>query len=148
MKHEELASDDAAINFDRTKYGVNSSTFASRAWKVTDDQNIANEVEKRTDACWVDWDGRAHQPEADLSYTGKQGRPSSLMSTSLTPKDRHAWKVPNSMREVEPSVNLVLDLDAAKVPNGSFAAKPVQPNPTPSNSTGNTIPQSKEGDPT
>lgn len=147
MKHDELAAEGDAKNFDRSKYGVNSVTFSGRAWKITDDQTCADDVESRTDTWWINWDQRAHQPDADLSYTGKKERPSALISASLTPKDRFAWKVPNSMREVEPNVNLVLDLDAACVPNSTFAAKSNTSASTTTNNAGSADSQIQKGDP-
>ena len=82
-----------------------------------------------------------------MSYTGKKERPSALISASLTPKDRFAWKVPNSMREVEPNVNLVLDLDAACVPNSTFAAKSNTSASTTTNNAGSADSQIQKGDP-
>lgn len=146
LKHNELAADSDAKNFDPTKYGVNGDTFSERAWKITDEKSSRDDVADRTNAYLNDWGQRARQPDADLSYSGKQGRPSALISASQTPKDHNAWIVPNSMREVEPNVNLVLDRDAARVSNNTFEAKPNRADTNPTNNTGISNSHSQQGD--
>lgn len=124
LKHEDLAADGGAQHFDKNKFGIDSNAFSDRAWKVTDDQSTSNEVRDRTEKCLTEWGQRAIETEADLSYTGKTGsRPSALITASQDPQIRYVWKVPNSLREVEPSVNLVLDEDAALVPAGAFSVR-------------------------
>lgn len=92
--------------------------FALRAWKVTQKQETGVDVESRVEDALNEWERYANNPETHLVYLKVRAAENSekLLKTDMLTNTKGHWQVPTSMREVEPSVCLILDNDAIKQP--------------------------------
>lgn len=116
LRNPDLAAEEGAQNFDESANGPRQSaeSFRSRARKVTDSKVRGDEVKERLDLIRQRWDQVAKDPDTDLFYTsrGNSDRKAVLIKGSPTAREKVEWVVPSSMREVEPVVNLIVDVNA------------------------------------
>ena len=102
--------------------------ISSRAHAVTSDADMAEDLRRRSRERLDDWDRRRRGLESGtLAYTADSGGRSPLLETR--PGRWERWSAPWSLREVEPEVNLLIDVTADEV-----RARPAWafPPPTPS----------------
>lgn len=100
--------------------------LSARAHEVTSDVSEAEEVRRRCRELLDDWDRvRRGLETGQLSYTRAEDGLVPLLETR--PGRWERWSVPWSLREVEPEVNLILDVAAHEVrdrPAWRFAPPP------------------------
>ncbi len=105
--------------------------IVERVKKVEPDPAIAAEVERKIDDLldqWADRQRSAVKESAPLSYKGKGGRTAALLTNPL-PYQWSRWNAPNSLRETEHTINLILQQDDASVRTTSgYALAPKAPN--------------------
>jgi hypothetical protein len=103
--------------------------ISSRAHEVTSDTDTAEDLRRRCRELLDDWDRRRRGLESGtLAYTADGGGRAPLLETR--PGRWERWSTPWSLREVEPEVNLLIDVAADEVrerPVWSFA--PPSPSP-------------------
>lgn len=98
------------------------SRIVDRVKKVEADPHIAIEVEKKINDLldlWADRQRSADRDGALLSYKGRGGATAPLLARPL-PYQWNRWNAPNSLRETEHTINLILrpdDVSANEAPN-------------------------------
>jgi hypothetical protein len=88
------------------------SGIVSRAEYVTADPNVASAIEQQLAYRLSGWNQRQQQAVsvgAALAYKGKGGTAQPLLRVP-PPGEWDEWSAPNSLRETEPNVNLLIDL--------------------------------------
>lgn len=113
LRDPNLSAETAAQNFDQLLSNKQHTRefIKTRIWQITESNRIAENTAGAVDSILSEWDTAAKSKETDLVYTNprKVERPNQLLNTSTFDKNKGIFRAPNSMREVEASVALMLD---------------------------------------
>lgn len=112
LQESKLNADDSAKNFKRDdpKFKELAAAIQNRAANATEDAHSVDLVKGMIDVRADVWQSKASQVSAELTYKTKKGTLVPLLSQPQN-MQRSLFTCLNSLRDVEPSVNLILRIN-------------------------------------
>jgi len=112
LQDEELNADKSARKFrrDNPKFATTKAVIKNRAGRVTENNDLVNLVEDMLSTRADYWQNQTNKVSAELTYKSSKGISVPLLSKPQK-KNRGLFTCLNSLRDVEPAVNLILHIN-------------------------------------